>query len=79
MPIYEYECEDCGHQFELLIFSWSDPPVCERCECDRVRRLPSVFGVRSGGKATPAGGGGCGSCNAASCAGCGSAGGCQSG
>jgi putative FmdB family regulatory protein len=32
MPIYEYECEKCGHRFEK-IQKFSDPPVeaCDKC------------------------------------------------
>jgi putative FmdB family regulatory protein len=32
MPIYEYECEKCGHRFEK-IQKFSDPPLeaCEKC------------------------------------------------
>ncbi len=32
MPIYEYECEQCGHRVEK-IQKFSDPPleVCEKC------------------------------------------------
>jgi putative FmdB family regulatory protein len=32
MPIYEYECEKCGHRVEK-IQKFSDPPleVCEKC------------------------------------------------
>ena len=32
MPIYEYECEKCGHRFEQ-IQKFSDPPleVCPKC------------------------------------------------
>src|SRR5262252_7525961 len=32
MPIYEYRCLDCGHQFELLQ-KFSDPPAetCTAC------------------------------------------------
>jgi len=32
MPLYEYRCRQCGHQFEL-IQKFSDPPPdrCERC------------------------------------------------
>ncbi len=32
MPIYEYECDKCGHRFEK-IQKFSDPPVeiCEKC------------------------------------------------
>ncbi len=32
MPLYEYECEACGHRFEV-IQKFSDPPVehCRTC------------------------------------------------
>jgi putative FmdB family regulatory protein len=32
MPLYEYECEACGHRFEV-IRKFSDPPIdaCRRC------------------------------------------------
>ena len=28
MPIYEYECEKCGHRFERLVRMDSDNPPC---------------------------------------------------
>jgi putative FmdB family regulatory protein len=39
MPTYEYECEKCGHRFELFQ-SMKEPPKrrCPRCR-GRVRRL----------------------------------------
>lgn len=39
MPTYEYECEKCGHRFELFQ-AMSDPPRkrCPKCR-GRVRRL----------------------------------------
>lgn len=32
MPLYEYECENCGHRFET-IQKFSDPPIekCPKC------------------------------------------------
>ena len=30
MPIYEYECRGCGHQFEQLIRT-GDTPACPSC------------------------------------------------
>ncbi len=41
MPLYEYECDDCGHRFEL-IRKFSDQPlsVCPACG-GRVRKLVS--------------------------------------
>jgi putative FmdB family regulatory protein len=39
MPLYEYECEKCGHRFEV-IQKYSDPPiiVCPKCGGE-VRKL----------------------------------------
>lgn len=39
MPLYEYECESCGHRFEV-IQKYSDPPiaVCPKCGGE-VRKL----------------------------------------
>ena len=32
MPIYEYKCEDCGHEFEeMLHFSERDNPMNDPC------------------------------------------------
>jgi len=37
MPTYEYECESCGHEFELFQ-KMSDPP-CDSCpECEALVR-----------------------------------------
>lgn len=41
MPIYEYECDRCGHHVEVLQ-KFSDPPIteCERCH-GRMKKLIS--------------------------------------
>ena len=33
MPLYEYQCEDCDHRFEVIHQKFSDPPVekCPKC------------------------------------------------
>ncbi len=39
MPVYEYQCEKCGHTFEAMQ-AMSDEPLTECSECDgRVQRL----------------------------------------
>lgn len=45
MPTYEYQCKDCGNQFEQLQ-RYSDPPVteCPRCH-GKVRRIIFPAGV----------------------------------
>jgi putative FmdB family regulatory protein len=42
MPLYEYRCDACGHQFEL-IQRFSDPPVevCPSCGERQVQKLLS--------------------------------------
>ena len=41
MPLYEYECDDCGHRFER-IRKFSDPPLTTCPECDGpIRKLLS--------------------------------------
>ena len=33
MPLYEYECDACGHRFEHIHQKYSDPPIekCPKC------------------------------------------------
>ena len=42
MPLYEYQCDACGHRFEL-IQKFSDPPAetCTSCSGGPVRKLLS--------------------------------------
>ena len=51
MPIYEYRCVDCKHEFERLQ-KISDPPVevCPKCGKHQVKKLVSQSGfVLKGG------------------------------
>ncbi len=42
MPIYEYECDGCGHHMEALQ-RFSDPPLteCEACHSHKLKKLIS--------------------------------------
>jgi len=40
MPIYEFECEDCGARFEELVGAEGAAP-CPACGAERARRLYS--------------------------------------
>lgn len=43
MPIYEYHCENCGEQVEILVRSQTaTPPICPRCGDTRLKRLLSL-------------------------------------
>ena len=44
MPLYEYRCPDCGHEFEELVsFADADNVACQHCGSDNVERLMSGF------------------------------------
>ena len=48
MPIYEYVCTDCGHQFELLLLPSVEPTTeCPECYSRTLERLVSGFAVSS--------------------------------
>ena len=52
MPIYEYQCADCGHQLEALQ-KLSDAPltVCPQCQESALRKFVSApsFRLKGGG------------------------------
>ena len=50
MPIYEYECRGCGHQFEFLLLPANpDAPSCPECKGQDLERVISMFAVSSDG------------------------------
>jgi putative FmdB family regulatory protein len=69
MPLYEYQCEKCSAQVELLV-QGSQQPKCPQCGSDKLSKLLSVVAAptRDGpggapGGSTPMskpGGGSCG-------------------
>jgi putative FmdB family regulatory protein len=42
MPIYEYECEQCGTRFEELVAAGAAAVPCRACGSARTRRLYST-------------------------------------
>jgi putative FmdB family regulatory protein len=46
MPIYEYTCRGCGHEFELLIRT-GDAAVCPSCRGQSLERRSSHVSVSS--------------------------------
>jgi putative FmdB family regulatory protein len=41
MPVYEFECEDCGNRFEELTGAATQNLACLACGSERTRRLLS--------------------------------------
>jgi len=46
MPIYEYACRGCGHQFEQLVRT-GDTPACPSCKGQSLERLLSQIAAMS--------------------------------
>jgi putative FmdB family regulatory protein len=47
MPIYEYECRDCGHRFEYLVLPTSPAAECPACQKKDLQQLISSSTVSS--------------------------------
>jgi putative FmdB family regulatory protein len=63
MPIYEYACKECQHEFEALVYG-SQKAECPKCASKQLAPKLSVFAVSAPGtsaKSTPATRG-CGTC-----------------
>ena len=58
MPIYEYECVDCGERFELRrgMTDKDDDIGCPSCGTKKPRRIFSMFGSGSSGSTAGASG-----------------------
>jgi len=72
MPIYEYHCTECDHEFEKLVFRTSEEIVCPKCDSRKVSRMMSACAFSVGGKFTSTASSSCSSCSSSSCSSCGS-------
>ncbi len=43
MPVYEYQCATCEHQFEELVLSGSTVVACPECTSTDLQKLLSKF------------------------------------
>jgi putative FmdB family regulatory protein len=63
MPIFEYVCQQCQHEFETLVFG-RDKAKCPACQSTKLAPQLSVFAVSakgsSGAQVPTCGGGSCG-------------------
>ena len=69
MPIFEYICQDCQHDFEALVFG-NQKAECPKCQSKKLEPQLSVFAVsakkKTGAQSQPSFSAGptgpCGSC-----------------
>lgn len=76
MPIYEYRCDGCGEEFEVLAASSKAKPACPKCSSRKLERKFSTFAAHGGGPSTPCESG---VCPSAAMSGAAGAGGCATG
>ncbi len=63
MPIYEYHCDDCSQEFELLVPNSRAEPDCPHCGGHKLTKLLSTFAAKGdGSSAASSSGGGCCPC-----------------
>jgi len=62
MPIFEYICKQCDHEFEALVYG-SQKAECPKCHSRQLAPQLSVFSVAAkGGSSSTPSNGACGSC-----------------
>ncbi len=56
MAIYEYVCESCKNEFDLMrpMKEADQPAACDTCGSRKTKRKLSLFNAQSGGKASRA-------------------------
>jgi putative FmdB family regulatory protein len=56
MPLYEYQCTECGHRFEVLqrMGEGADGLTCPRCHAPRLDKKFSTFASSAGSSPTSA-------------------------
>jgi len=67
VPLYEFECRDCGHQFEVFAsFSQKEKglkPSCPKCESQNASQVFSSVGFFAKSGRVPFNSGGSGCCS----------------
>jgi len=75
MPIFEFECQSCGKEFETILPRDFTEVNCPACDGNEVKKLLSLFGFRSKGSGADMGASGsssssCSSCTSTACSSC---------
>jgi len=71
MPIFEYICNDCNSNFELLIRSIDQDTKCPQCGSEQVTKLISTFAHNTASSfQEPSSSSGCNTCSSKNCAQC---------
>lgn len=62
MPLFDFECRECGHKFDLIISNADkDKAKCPQCGAANIKQLLSTFGTTRSGNVPES----CSGCKAA--------------
>ncbi|MGE4158810.1 MAG: FmdB family zinc ribbon protein [Planctomycetota bacterium] len=61
MPLFDFECLKCHHNFEFLDMGL-EKPACPKCQATKLEKKLSVFASPSGGSSPSPSPGSCGTC-----------------
>jgi putative FmdB family regulatory protein len=67
MPIFEYHCLVCNHDFEKLVMTSTVEVECTNCGSGLLEKKFSSFGSKVGAREPASGSGGGGGCGCGSC------------
>jgi putative FmdB family regulatory protein len=70
MPIYEYGCNRCQHEFEELVRSQTEEVRCPKCDSPQVTRRMSAASFKTGSKFSSSHGSSCSGCSSSNCGSC---------
>ena len=57
MPLYEFECYDCGDEFEVLVLDSGEIVKCMSCDSENIGKQFSTFGLGGGNESSEISGG----------------------
>ncbi len=70
MPIFEFICNKCGHDFEELVMSKSEKIQCPECKSKKVKKQMSTVSFKSSGNYSSSAGPSCSGCTSSNCSTC---------
>ena len=54
MPIFDFRCRACGHEFEALVRAQDPPATCSSCQSTEIDKLLSGFALKTADRSAAA-------------------------
>jgi len=72
MPVYEYKCKSCNHNFSIFFQTYDTGEVqCPDCSSKDVKKcISNIMVIKSGAEEYKSSSNSCGSCSSGNCSSC---------